>query len=85
MADASADGGRDTALLVAAAMTLGVSLTDFGSALVGTGTRALLGERALTGVRTGAVVPAARVGVAFVVEGDPRLAKLRRAAARARR
>jgi threonine/homoserine/homoserine lactone efflux protein len=69
MADASADGGRDTALLAAAAMTLGVSLTDFGSALVGTGTRALLGERALTGVRTALSLLLLAIGVAFVVEG----------------
>lgn len=69
MADASADGGRDTALLAAVAMTLGVSLTDFGSALVGTGTRALLGERALTGVRTALSILLFAIGVAFVVQG----------------
>jgi threonine/homoserine/homoserine lactone efflux protein len=69
MADASADGGRDTALLAAVAMTLGVSLTDFGSALVGTGTRAVLGERALAGARTALSFLLLAIGVAFVVQG----------------
>jgi threonine/homoserine/homoserine lactone efflux protein len=69
MADASADGGRDTALLAAAAMTLGVSLTDFGSALVGTGTRALLGERALMGIRAALSLLLLVIGAAFVAEG----------------
>jgi threonine/homoserine/homoserine lactone efflux protein len=69
MADANADAGRDAALVAAAAMTLGVSLTDFGSALVGTGSRALLGERALTWVRAGLAVVLLALGVAFVVQG----------------
>jgi len=69
MAEASADGGRDTALLTAVAMTLGVSLTDFGSALVGTGSRALLGERGLTWARTGLTLVLLALGVAFVVQG----------------
>lgn len=69
MADANADGGRDVALLTAVAMTLGVSLTDLGSALVGTGSRALLGERALTWVRIGLSVLLLGIGVAFVVQG----------------
>ena len=69
MAEASADAGRDAALLAAVAMTLGVSITDFGSALVGTGSRALLGERALTGVRTALSVLLLAIGVAFVVQG----------------
>jgi threonine/homoserine/homoserine lactone efflux protein len=69
MAEASADGGRDAALLAAVAMTFGVSLTDFGSALVGTGSRALLGERALTWVRTGLSFLLLAIGVAFVVQG----------------
>lgn len=69
MAEASADGGRDVALLTAVAMTLGVSLTDFGSALVGTGSRALLGERALVWVRVGLSVLLLAIGVAFVAQG----------------
>jgi hypothetical protein len=50
-------------------MTFGVSLTDFGSALVGTGSRALLGERALTWVRTALSVLLLAIGVGFVVQG----------------
>ena len=69
MAEASADGGRQTALLAALAMTLGVSLTDFGSALVGTGSRAMLGARALTGLRAALSVLLLAIGVAFVVQG----------------
>lgn len=69
MAEATADAGRDAAVAAAVAMTLGVSLTDFGSALIGTGSRALLGERALTWVRTGLSVLLLAIGVAFVVQG----------------
>ena len=64
-----ADGGTDTALAAALAMTLGVSVTDFGSALIGTGSRALLGERGLTWVRTGLSVLLLAIGVAFVLQG----------------
>lgn len=69
IAEASADGGRDTALLTAVAMTLGVTLTDLGSALVGTGSRALLGERGLRWVRSGLSVLLLAIGLAFVVQG----------------
>ena len=69
MAEASATGGREDALLAATAMTLGVSLTDFGSALVGTGSRALLGEHALAWVRTGLAILLLAIGIAFVVQG----------------
>ena len=69
MAEASADGGRQTALLAALAMALGVSLTDFGAALVGTGSRAMLGARALTGLRAALSVLLLAIGVAFVVQG----------------
>jgi threonine/homoserine/homoserine lactone efflux protein len=69
MAEATTDGGRDVALTAAIAMTLGVSATDFGAALVGTGSRALLGERGLTWVRTGLVVLLFAIGIAFVLQG----------------
>jgi len=69
VAEASADGGTDTALAAALAMTLGVSVTDFGSALIGTGSRALLGDRGLTWVRTGLSVLLLAIGVAFVLQG----------------
>ena len=50
-------------------MTLGVSVTYFGSALIGTGSRALLGERGLTWVRTGLSVLLLAIGVGFVLQG----------------
>jgi threonine/homoserine/homoserine lactone efflux protein len=69
MAEATADGGRDVAFAAAIAMTLGVSLTDFGSSLIGTGSRALLGERGLTWIRTGLAVLLLAIGVGFVLQG----------------
>lgn len=69
MAEAGAEGGRETALLAAFAMTLGVSLTDLGSALVGTGSRALVGERTLTWVRAGLSGLLLAIGLMFVVQG----------------
>jgi threonine/homoserine/homoserine lactone efflux protein len=69
IAEATADGGRDAALAAAIAMTLGVSLTDLGSSLIGTGSRALLGERGLTWIRAGLAVLLLAIGVAFVFQG----------------
>ena len=69
VAEASADAGRDGAVMAAVAMTLGVSVTDLGSALVGTGSRALLGERGLALVRLVLSVVLLAIGVAFVVQG----------------
>lgn len=69
VADATADGGRDLAFAAAFAMTLGVSATDFASSLIGTGSRALLGERGLTWVRTGLGILLLVIGVAFVAQG----------------
>ncbi|HEY6567558.1 MAG TPA: LysE family transporter, partial [Actinomycetota bacterium] len=69
MAEATADGGRDVAFAAAIAMTLGVSLTDFGSSLIGTGSRALFGERGLTNIRTGLAVLLLVIGCGFVLQG----------------
>jgi threonine/homoserine/homoserine lactone efflux protein len=69
MAEATAAGGRDVAFATALAMTLGVSLTDFGSALVGTGSRAVLGDRGLTWLRVGLAVVLLAIGVGFVLQG----------------
>jgi threonine/homoserine/homoserine lactone efflux protein len=69
MAEATADGGRDVAFATAIAMTLGVSLTDFGSSLIGTGSRALLGERGLTWIRAGLAMLLLAIGVGFVLQG----------------
>lgn len=69
MAEATADGGRDVAFAAAIAMTLGVSLTDLGSSLIGTGSRALFGERSLTWIRTGLAVLLLVIGWGFVLQG----------------
>jgi threonine/homoserine/homoserine lactone efflux protein len=69
VAEANADGGTDTALAAAVALTLGLSLTDFGSALVGTGSRAFLGERGITWIRIGLSVLLLAIGVGFVLQG----------------
>jgi len=69
VAQAGADGGRGEALLVAVAMTVGVSLTDLLSTLIGTGGRALMGERGLRwarGLLCGALV---LIGLAFIAQG----------------
>jgi threonine/homoserine/homoserine lactone efflux protein len=69
MAEATADGGRDVAFATAIAMTFGVSLTDFGSSLIGTGSRALLGERGLTWIRAGLAALLLVIGAGFVLQG----------------
>lgn len=69
MAEATASGGRTTAVVVAIAMTLGVSCTDMTATLVGTGGRALAGERGLRWVRTGLALALLAIGLAFVVQG----------------
>ena len=69
VAQAGADGGRGEALLAAVAMTVGVSLTDLLSTLIGTGGRALVGERGLRwirGVLCGALL---LIGLAFLAQG----------------
>lgn len=69
MAEATATGGRSTAVLVAVAMTFGVSCTDMTATLIGTGGRALAGERGLRWVRTGLALALLGIGLAFVVQG----------------
>jgi threonine/homoserine/homoserine lactone efflux protein len=69
MAEASARGGRSTAIVAAVAMTLGVSCTDMTAILVGTGGRALAGERGLRWVRMGLALALFGIGSVFVVQG----------------
>ncbi len=69
MAEATASGGRATAVAVALAMTVGVSCTDMAATLVGTGGRALAGERGLRWVRTILALGLLGIGLAFVVQG----------------
>ncbi len=69
VAQATADGGRSSGLVVAAAMTIGVSAADLLSTLIGTGGRALLGERGLRSIRVVLAVVLLGIGMAFVIQG----------------
>jgi threonine/homoserine/homoserine lactone efflux protein len=69
VAQATADGGRTSGLLVAGAMTVGVSAADLVSTLIGTGGRALLGERGLRRIRAGLAVVLLGIGIVFVLQG----------------
>ena len=53
VASATADGGRDAALVAAVAMTVGVSLSDLTFTLLGSGGRHVLGDRRLRWVQIG--------------------------------
>lgn len=69
IADATADAGRDAALAAAFFMTIGVSLSDFTFALLGSGGRTLVGDRGLRWIRAGLSFGLAAIGIAFVVQG----------------
>ncbi len=69
IADATADAGRDAAVAAAVAMTVGVSLSDFLFTLLGSGGRALLGERGLRWIRAALCFGLAAIGAAFVWQG----------------
>jgi threonine/homoserine/homoserine lactone efflux protein len=69
IADATADGGRDAALAVAVAMTVGVSLSDFLFTLLGSGGHAVFGERGLRWIRTALCLGLGAIGVVFVLQG----------------
>jgi threonine/homoserine/homoserine lactone efflux protein len=69
IADATADGGTDTALAAAVAMTIGVSLSDFTFTLVGSGGRRLVGDRGLRWIRSALSIGLAAIGAAFILQG----------------
>jgi threonine/homoserine/homoserine lactone efflux protein len=69
IASATADGGRDAALVAALAMTIGVSISDFTFTVLGTGGRRLVGDRGLRWVRGALSIGLAAIGVAFVLQG----------------
>jgi small neutral amino acid transporter SnatA (MarC family) len=69
VADATADGGRDAAIVAAFAMSIGVSCSDFLFTLVGSGGRRLVGERGLRWIRGALSVGLAVIGLAFVWQG----------------
>ena len=69
VAQADADGGRAAALLAAVAMTVGVSLADLAATAIGTGGRAVVGERGLRGIRAVLASILLLIGLAFVWQG----------------
>ena len=69
IANASAGGGRIEAVLAAVAMTIGVSASDSLVTSLGTGGRALLGDRGLTWVRVGLAALLIALGVGLVLQG----------------
>jgi len=50
-------------------MTIGESATDLTTTLIGTGGRAVAGERGLRWIRAGLAVALLAIGLAFVVQG----------------
>ncbi len=69
VADATADGGRDAAIVAAIATAIGVSCSDLLFTLVGSGGRRLFGDRGLRWIRGALSVGLAVIGVAFVWQG----------------
>jgi threonine/homoserine/homoserine lactone efflux protein len=69
IADATADGGRDAAIVAALATAIGVSCSDFLFTLVGSGGRRLVGDRGLRWIRGVLSVGLAAIGLAFVWQG----------------
>lgn len=69
IADATADGGRDAAIVAALATAVGVSCSDLLLTLVGSGGRRLVGDRGLRWIRGGLSVGLAAIGLAFIWQG----------------
>jgi threonine/homoserine/homoserine lactone efflux protein len=69
VADATTEGGRVAALAAGLAMALGVSTSDLWFTLLGSGGRALLGDRGITWLRSGLAVALMGIGVWFVAQG----------------
>jgi threonine/homoserine/homoserine lactone efflux protein len=69
IADATADGGRDAAIVAAVATAIGVSCSDLLFTLVGSGGRRLVGDRGLRWIRGVLSVGLAAIGLAFIWQG----------------
>jgi threonine/homoserine/homoserine lactone efflux protein len=69
VADATADGGRDAAIVAAIAMSVGVSCSDLLFTMVGSGGRRLVGDRGLRWIRGVLSIGLAAIGIAFVWQG----------------
>jgi threonine/homoserine/homoserine lactone efflux protein len=69
IANASSSGGRAEAILAAIAMAVGVSASDILVTSLGTGGRALLGDRGLTWIRAGLAALLVVLGIGLVLQG----------------
>ena len=69
IASATADGGRDAAIVAAMAMTIGVSLSDLTFTVLGSGGRRLVGVRGLRWIRGGLSIALAAIGAVFLIQG----------------
>lgn len=69
IAEASAQAGRDAAVLTAFAMAIGVSASDLTFTLLGTGGRRLFGDRGLRRIRVALALALGTIGVAFIFQG----------------
>lgn len=67
--DATTEGGRVAALAAGLAMAVGVSTSDLWFTLLGSGGRALLGDRGTTWLRSALAVGLMGIGVWFAVQG----------------
>ena len=69
VADATTEGGRVAALAAGGAMAVGVSTSDLWFTLLGSGGRALLGDRGITWLRTALAAGLMGIGVWFLTQG----------------
>jgi len=69
LATAAADHGRTAAVVLAIAITVGVTLSDLTSTLVGTGGRRLAGDRGIGWLRAGLAIALIALGAWFIVSG----------------
>jgi threonine/homoserine/homoserine lactone efflux protein len=69
VADATTEGGRVAALAAGAAMAVGVSTSDLWFTLLGSGGRALLGDRGITRLRMALAAGLMGIGVWFLAQG----------------
>ena len=72
VAEATAEAGRTAALAAGLAMAVGVSASDLSFSLLGSGGKALLGERGLGWLRTALAGGLVAIGGGFVLVGATR-------------
>ena len=67
--DTNADGGQGAAIAAGFAMAIGVSASDLSFVLLGSGGRAVVGERGLVRLRTALALGLVAIGVWFLAQG----------------